>query len=244
MKIDVIIAVRMHSQRMYGKPMKKLENKPIVEHVIDRLNTSQMIDEIVLAISEKKENRVFIDFANEKKLKFFLGDEEDVLDRIYKAAKKNGSNHIVRVTSENPLIYVEEIDKLIKTHIDNESDFTYFDKLPIGCIVEVISFEALKKSHKLGGEKHHSELVTLFIKEHPEMFKIKPIEVPEPLQRPEYRLTVDTPDDLKLMRIIYKNFYRKDFVVTLREVIEFLDNNPELLKINKQVPKGFSRIWE
>jgi len=69
LKIDAILAARMHSERMYGKPMKIIENKPIIEHVVDRLSTSQMIDDVILAISEKEENQVFVDFANKNRLK-------------------------------------------------------------------------------------------------------------------------------------------------------------------------------
>jgi spore coat polysaccharide biosynthesis protein SpsF len=244
MRINAIIAARMYSQRMYGKPMKKLEGKPIIEHVIDRLNKCQMIDDIILAISENEENGIFVEFADRKGLKYIIGDENDVLERIFKAALENKTDLIVRVTSENPLIYVEEVDKLIKFHIDNKCDFTYLDNLPIGCIIEVISFEALKKSYELGSNKHHSELVTLYINEHPESFNIMPLDVPKQLQRPDYRLTVDTHSDLELMKIIYKNFYRKDSIIKLKEVIEFLDAKPDLLEINKDVPKGDSRIWD
>ncbi|UTB33104.1 MAG: 2-C-methyl-D-erythritol 4-phosphate cytidylyltransferase [Methanobacterium sp. ERen5] len=244
MNIHAIIAARMHSERMYGKPMKLIQNKPIIEHVIDRLNSSKIIDRTILAISEKEENNVFVDFANENNLKFVRGDDEDVLGRIFKAAKKFNSDHIVRVTSENPLIYVDVIDDLIKFHIDNKCDFTYLDNLPIGCIVEVISFDALKKSYDLGNEKHHSELVTLFINENSHLFKIRSFDVDTYLQRQNYRLTVDTFDDLKLMRIIYENFYEENSIVKLKDVIGFLENNPKLLEINMNVPKGDSRIWE
>ncbi|MDY9922953.1 glycosyltransferase family protein [Methanobacterium sp.] len=244
MKVDAIIAARMYSTRMYGKPLKIIQGKPIIEHVIDRLRSSKLIDEVILAVSENDENQVFLDFAKEKNLKFVTGDEEDVLGRINKAANTFNSDHIVRVTSENPLIYVEDIDKLINFHLDNNCDFTYFDKLPIGSIVEVISSKALKKSFIDGEKKHHSELVTLFINENPKMFKIKAFEVPNNLKRPNYRLTVDTPADLKLMRILYHNFYQNGKLVNLNAVISFLDENPELLEINNEVPKGDSRIWE
>lgn len=243
MKVVAIIAARMGSKRMYGKPLKLVEGKSIIEHVIDRLKTAKLIDEIIVATSPKEENKVFIKLAKKIGVKHFVGDEEDVLDRYVQCAKKFKADHVVRVTSENPLIYVEHLDELIKKHVESESDFTYMDGLPLGCDIEIISANALYTSHKLGQKKHHSELVSLFIFENQQMFKITEIKPRKELQKPMYRLTVDTEKDLELMRKIYSELYKEGEIIKLETVVRFLDENPELPKINSNIPAGTSRIW-
>jgi sialic acid synthase SpsE/spore coat polysaccharide biosynthesis protein SpsF (cytidylyltransferase family) len=173
---------------------------------------------------------------------YYAGDEEDVLDRFVQCAKKFNATQIVRATSENPLMYVEELDELIEDHLQKQADFTYTDKLPLGCFIEIISFAALQKSHEQGEKKHHTELVTLFINEHKDQFKINQHTAPPHLQRPDYRLTVDTEDDLKLMNIIYDRI--KDEFIPLSKVITLLDSEPELVKINGHIPIGESRVWK
>jgi len=243
MKVIAIIAARMGSKRMYGKPLKRLEGKSIIEHVIDRLKTAELIDEIIIATSPKKENKVFIELAKKIGVKHFVGDEEDVLDRYVQCTKKFKTGHVVRATSENPLIYVEHLDELIKKHVESGSDFTHMEDLPLGCDIEIISANALYTSHRLGQKKHHSELVSLFIFENRQMFKITKIAPKKELQKPMYRLTVDTEKDLELMRKIYSELYKEGEIIKLGDVVRLLDENPELLKINLDIPVGTSRVW-
>ena len=242
MKVAAIIAARMNSERMYGKPMKEIKGKSIIWHVVERLKRIKCINEIIIATSDKSENDVFIEFANENNLKFYRGDEEDVLDRFYHAAKENDVDVILRLTSENPLLYIDHVDPLVEEHINENFDFSYMSKLPVCCFVEVISFRVLEDAWKNGSEKHRSELVTLYIEENSGKYNMNVKEAPTELQR-DYRLTVDTPKDLELMREIYGELYKENEIVTLKDAIKFLDDNPDIAKINKDIPVGTSRIW-
>ena len=50
----------------------------------------------------------------------------------------------------------------------------------------------------------------------------------------DYRLTVDTEEDMLLIKEIYKKLY-KGKPMEFQEVIFFLDKNPELSKINSHI---------
>ena len=243
-KVVAIVAARMNSKRMYGKPLKNINERSIIELCVERLKTCPLIDEIVIATSDKEENKVFYPLAKKLNVGFFVGDEEDVLDRFHKCALSFGADHIVRATSENPLMYVENLSELILDHVKNNSDFTYTDKLPLGCFIEIISRRALEISCKRGGPKHHSELVTLFINENQGLFKVNKKEAPLKLQRPKYRLTVDTELDLKLMKIIYDQLGANGRYIKLDEAVNFLNQNPEVVKINCELPEGEARVWK
>ena len=54
-----------------------------------------------------------------------------------------------------------------------------------------------------GEARHRSELVTLYIKEHPDAFRIATAALPAELYRPEYRLTVDEPEDVRLLQELF-----------------------------------------
>jgi spore coat polysaccharide biosynthesis protein SpsF (cytidylyltransferase family) len=62
--------------------------------------------------------------------------------------------------------------------------------------------------------------------------------------RPDIRLTVDTPEDLIITRLISKKLGNTKKIISLDKIIEFIDKNPEILKINSSVPLGVSRIWD
>jgi spore coat polysaccharide biosynthesis protein SpsF len=102
----------------------------------------------------------------------------------------------------------------------------------MGILSEVVSRSALERSWERGETRHRSELVTLYIKEHPDEFKIKTAELPEGLYRPGYRLTVDEAADVALMQQLFARLATTGKLVTTRSAIELLDAEPELAATN------------
>lgn len=242
-KIVAVIACRVDSERLYAKPLQLIGKFKILELLINQIRKSSLIDEIVLAISENPGNEAFLDFAKKYKIKYVVGDDEDVLKRIIDAADYVKADQIFRVTSENPYIFWEGIDDLIKLHIRKKYDLSFYDKIPLGSFYEIIKKDALIISHKKGKKKHRSELVTLFINENKNKFKINLVKPEKKFQRPKIRLTVDSPQDLMVARIIHKNLGNGKNPIKLKKIIMFLDNNPDILKINQEIPIDVSRIW-
>ena len=243
-KIAAVIACRVGSDRLFAKPFQNLSNYTILEHQINQIKTSNLIDDVVLAISENPGNDIFIEFAKKNHIKFVLGDDINVLQRLIDGAKYVNADIIFRVTSENPFLYWEGIDTIIKNHIKGNFDFSFFKDLPIGSSYEIINIETLEKSHKQGLKKHRSELCSLYVFEHQKFFKIQALLPPKDLRNPSLRLTVDTPEDLTLARIIYKKLGNKLKPISLSEIIKLLKKYPQLITINSEIPLGVTRIWE
>lgn len=242
-KIAAVIACRVHSSRLFAKQMQLIDGRPIIDHMINQLKTSKMISEIVLAISSRPGNEVFIEYAREKSLKYIVGDDADVLQRLINGAKYVNADIIFRITPENPYIYWEGIDELLSKHISGNYDFSTCFNVPLGTGYEVVNLAAFERSHKEGSKRHRSELCSLYIRENQKKFKIYHISPQKDLQRPEIRLTVDTPEDLYVARAIYDSLGKTGKLIPLRDVVRFLDKNPELASINSKVPLQVSRIW-
>ena len=165
--IGCIIQARMGSTRLPGKIMKKLDREnTVLDYVINQIKNSKKIEKIVIATTELNEDDVIEKFCNDKKINYFRGSVDDVLDRHYQCAKKYSFDTIVRVTSDNPIVDPEIIDLCIKTYEEGEFDMvTTCNKrsYPYGISVEVFSFKALEKScneSKLLSEREH---VVLYI---------------------------------------------------------------------------------
>ena len=60
--------------------------------------------------------------------------------------------------------------------------------------------------------------------------------------RKEVRLTVDNLEDLKLVRIIYKKLKQKNKEINMHNILNLLDENIELLKINSHFNEFSSRL--
>jgi N,N'-diacetyllegionaminate synthase len=243
MKIAATLACRAESSRMYGKPMQLVGDRPIIQHLIDRLLQAKSIDEVVLAITEGPSSAIFIDYARRKSLPYILGPEIDVLQRLIMAAEHVKADIVVRVTPDNPFIYWENLDEIIAEHIERNADLTVTEKLPLGSVVEIISLDALKRSHARGEDRHRSELCTLFISENPDLFSIQRLSPPSKFQRPEIRLTVDTPYDLIMARNLWQALQQEGHLISIEEIIEFLDLHPDLAAINKTDEKTL-HLWK
>lgn len=240
-KIVAVIPCRLDSKRLFGKPMQIIGNYTILELLIQQIKKSKIVKEVVIAISEGVGKEVFIDFCKNKKIKYILGDEEDVVKRLIDGAKIIDAKNLVRITSENPFIFWEGLDRIIEIHIKENNDLTTTIGLPQGSGIEVIKVSALEYTHKFGNKLHRSEYSTLFINENPDKFKIKRIQAPSELHRPKIRLTVDTPEDLILVRKIYKKFGKGKNPISLKKIISFLDKNPSITKINSQIEIKYVR---
>ena len=161
MNVVAIIQARLGSTRLPGKVLKKIQNKVVLDYVIDRLKTCKKIDEIVLAITTNKKDDVLEKYAKDKKINYIRGSEEDVLSRYYEAAKKYNADIIVRITSDCPLIDPKIVDEIITKHLENNADYTaniIERTYPRGLDTEVFNFNTLETSFKLGIEKNFGEL--------------------------------------------------------------------------------------
>lgn len=239
-KTVVLLQVRMKSTRLLRKAMLMIEDKPMVEHVIDRLKEAKTPDSIVVCTSTHKDDSVLLEIAKRKGVKEFAGSEEDVLDRFIQAAHREKADIVVRASGEDPLVDPIYLDRMVEHHIKTKSDYTFAKQLPVGVAVEVISTKALEKAYELADNPEMSEYMTLYFKN--DFFHIEAIEVEDRLRRPNYRLTVDTAEDLKLMREIYKRLYKPNKIMDLEEVVQLLDEKTELVRINShRTPRKVER---
>jgi spore coat polysaccharide biosynthesis protein SpsF len=229
-----IVSARMASTRYPGKAMVPLAGRPLLEVLLQRIASVPVLDSVALATSSNPENESLVQVARKLGIPAFQGDENDVLRRHVDCAHHMRADHIVRVTGDNPLTDLETIERLVTLHLESEADYTYVpgDALLMGILCEVISRTALERSWDRGEARHRSELMTLYIKEHPKEFCIRTATLPEGLCRPEYRLTVDEAADVELMQRIFERLAAPGKIVTTREAIALLDREPELARIN------------
>lgn len=242
MNVVAIVQARIGSTRLPGKVLKKIQNKVVLDYVIDRLKTCKKIDDIVLAITTNKKDDVLEKYAKDKRINYIRGSEEDVLSRYYEAAKKYNADIIVRITSDCPLIDPKIVDEIITKHIEKNADYTaniIERTYPRGLDTEVFNFKVLEENHKNAKEKYYREHVTPYIREHPEKFKLQSIVAQGKIKRPDIRITLDTKEDLELISKIISHFDKIDF--NTEDVINYLEKNPELLKINQDVKQKESK---
>ena len=233
-RVVALVSARMASSRYPGKALVPLAGRPLLAVLLERVASARGLDAVVLATSNNRENDVLAWVAADGGFGVFRGDEDDVLRRHVECAHATGAEHVVRVTGDNPLTDIETLEHLVGLHLAGGADYTYVpgDALLMGILPEVVSAEALERSWHRGEARHRSELVTLYIKEHPAEFKIRTAELPAGLYRPQYRLTVDEAEDVALMQGLFDRLAAPGKIVTAREAVVVLDREPELARVN------------
>ena len=121
--IIAIIQARLGSTRLPGKVLLNIESKPVLQHIVDRLKKVTKIDKVIIATSNLKINSKITSYCKKNNIEFFIGSEENVLDRFFKAAKKYKPKDIIRITGDCPLAIPETIEKLIDYYKLNKYDY-------------------------------------------------------------------------------------------------------------------------
>ena len=238
--VVAIIQARIGSTRLRGKVLESIMGEPMLAHVVARSCAIRGVDEVVVATTIRPEDEAIVDLCRDRRWPVFRGSEHDVLDRYFRAGVSVGAEHVVRITSDCPLVCPLEGARVVQRHRETGADYTHNitvwgSGMPLGTGVEVFTMQSLETSWQDGLEPHHREHVDEYVGEHPERFRIERVVAPPRLRRPELRLTVDTPEDLALVREIYRSLYRAGRVIPLDEVIALVDQNPELLELNRHV---------
>lgn len=238
MKTIAIVQARMGSTRLPGKVLKVVAGKPLLWHLFNRLKYSKEVHDIVLATSESPQDDALQGFAEEFEFPYFRGSEKDVLDRYYQAATKFNAGTVVRITGDSPLIDPKIADRIIRKHLSSRTDYTsntVKKTYPIGLAVEVFRYEALERANKEAKRRHEKEHVTPYFYLHPEKFKIQSVEARGKLRRPDLRLTLDTLEDLTLIKEIFGELYQPGRMFYTEDIIDLFGRKPKLAKINAGV---------
>ena len=236
MNTIAVVQARMGSTRLPGKVLMPIDDRPVLEWVLRRLNRVDRIDQIIVATTVSVVDAPIRRFCQTLEVPCIAGDEQDVLSRYAQAARDFPANRIVRITADCPLIDPIVVDQTIALMEDPQAvDYTCNllpqRTFPRGLDVEVMSHDCLRRLDETTTDPRHREHVTLAVHEHPERYRTIGW-VTDP-GHADLRWTVDTIEDLELVRRIAACFGNDRF--HWRSVIEAYASHPEWREINRDI---------
>jgi len=234
-RVVAIIQARMGSTRLPGKVIEKIGGKPLLEILVNRLKKSKYVDDVTIATTKNTEDDAIEILANDKGINCYRGSEEDVLERFVESSRIFRADVVVRVTGDNPLIDIDLVDTLINVHLTNNLDYTYCLDTPLGVSAEIIESKVLEEISKKSELESEREHVTPYIRSHPKDYKV--LKFYSNLRNQNIRLTVDTNEDLTLIKAIYQNLGDLEDL-KISEVVNFLKLNPEIYQINAGIEQN------
>lgn len=204
MKTAIVIQARLGSSRLPCKTLLALHGLPVIDWVVRRCGRSRLSDSLIVAVPDTRQDEVLARHLREQGVAVFRGSEQDVLARMYGAARVWDADAVVRVCADNPLIWGEEIDHLIRFfqhEKGNGCDYAYNhiprnNQYPDGLGAEIVSFELLHLVAEKASLPAHREHCLSYIMDNPGCFDIRTFDPPNPvLHRPELKLDLDTKED-------------------------------------------------
>lgn len=237
-KIVAVIQARLGSKRFPRKVMQPILGAPALEVLVTRLQRSQFIDSISLAIPNTMENDELLSFAESRSLTCYRGDESDVLDRFYHAALLENAEIVIRITGDCPMIDPDIIDEAVALFIHKNAGYVATSEhFPDGFDVEVCSFELLKRAWEEATELFDREHVMPFVRK---LAGDKRHEIERKSDFGDIRVTLDESEDLLVIQKVFSYFGTDDF--NCDQVCQLFITNPELFEANSHLRRNEGAI--
>ena len=234
-KPTIMIQARLGSSRLPKKTIAKIQDKPVIWHVINRVKKIKNVKQIVLITTTGDSDKILLDVAKQQNIFGFTGSENDVLKRHYDCAVKFNADPIIRITGDCPLIDPKLSSDILQFYLDNDFDYvsnTINPTFPDGLDTEIFSFSALEKAYlqsKLPSEREH---VTTYFTKNIKKFKL--YNYSNAVNLSTFRWTIDQIEDLKFVRKIY-HYAKPKTTFSMKTVFKILQSHPTLSKINANI---------
>ena len=238
-KYGAILEARMGSTRLPGKSLFDLNGEPLIKRVIDRIKSSNRLDQIVLATTDNSIDDILVHYAEEINIDVFRGSEENVLERVVLAAEEYSIKYIVELHGDNPFLDPEIIDNAIEMFEIKKCDYisnTIKKTFPMGLRVQVFPTNLLREIYDTIDDPAVNEHVSLYFYENPDMYKLENLTAPSEINRPEIRLTVDTKEDFQFASNIYRKILEDNLFPNFKtiDVLNIIDKH-HIPRINKSI---------
>jgi len=215
--------------------MAPVLGEPMLALVMRRAARARRLDRVVVATTGLPADDAIVDLGLEQGWEVHRGSEHDLLDRYVTTMRATGAAVVVRITSDCPLIDPEVIDATIAAFEAGSADYASNTleprTFPRGLDVEVVTADALERAWREDRSPAWREHATPYIYRHPERFRL--IRHGSPDDHSDQRWSVDTPEDLELVRRLYGELGRDDF--GWRDALAVMDAHPDWMELNRAI---------
>jgi spore coat polysaccharide biosynthesis protein SpsF (cytidylyltransferase family)/MoaA/NifB/PqqE/SkfB family radical SAM enzyme len=237
MKITAIIKASSISKNFPDRYKLRLGGKSILESIVNRIQESQFINEIVLATTNDGVDDELVATAKKLGIEKYRGIYGDSIGRLYGAANLVKADVIVKILGNYPLVDPWESDRVFEEFLS--SDYTYAynehcDGIILGLGVEVFKFGLLEQLNSESTSPVQRRLGTNIFKDAIDKSNI--LLPAYRFHRPNYRVTLAVQEDVDFLNRIIEECDELNYA----GIVRFLDENPIIVKYaqhNISVPK-------
>ena len=234
-KVGVVTQARTTSTRLPGKVLIEVGGKTLLEHHLDRLEGAGLSAYVATTVNATDDP--IVDLAEKRGIPFHRGSEDDVLARFAGLVEEQELDVVVRVTSDCPLIDGAVVRGGVEEFVRADDPWLYLSNgiersFPRGMDFEVFSAEALLDAAANATEQAHREHVTPYLYANGSG-RITQRHVRHEPDASGYRVTLDTAEDLEVIRALIEDHGAADLDVD--GIIAVLAQHPELVDLNAHI---------
>jgi spore coat polysaccharide biosynthesis protein SpsF len=233
-RVNAVIQARLSSTRLPGKVLRPLGGRSVLSWVIRAAASTHNVDDVILATSDSPEDDQVAEEATRCGAHVVRGPLDDVLARYLLAVREHPCDAVVRLTADCPLHDPALIAQVVGMwradptldHVSNIAVRRY----PRGFDTELVRREVLEEQDQEPTGPHR-EHVTSNIYTRPTVYRIGGV-IPG-VDNSDLRVTVDTPEDAKLLEAIVAEL--GDDIPSWETVVALLRSRPDLVALNASV---------
>lgn len=232
--VPIIIQVSTLNESIENRCQRMIRGKSQLAYLIDRL-VSKYNGYVIIAATNSPQDDVIEKIANERHVNVYRGEYSDVLARLLGCAHTLKADNFVRVLGNYPLIDIEQMDELVRDHIEGQYDYSYNEHRRgvlwgTGC--EVFRTKMLEILDEQLTDTYQREMIAFYLQQHSPKYHIYKKEVLR--TRPGYKLNLETEDDLIFIQELADNCP----VLNNETILTYLESHKVLRSFHeKTLPK-------
>jgi len=242
-KIGALIPVRLSSERLPGKALMQIAERPVLYYLLDRVKACRYIKDaadIVVCTTEDAEDDRLAEAVNAYGASVFRGDKDDIIKRFHHAIAQFGFDAVVQVDGDDPLTATEYMDLTMERLLgDPELGIVWSEGLPLGVNCKSFTRTALERVYQ---QYQQGQNDTGFIYFFTKTGLVKTATV-SPVG-PEHvfdkaRLTLDYQQDFDVFSAVFQGLDDDGRAAGLADVVAFLKAHPEIVRFNANLDEAY-----
>ena len=227
-KIGLIIFARMQSKRFPGKVLFNLyKNKSSLELIVDNLKKNKKKFILIIATSRNKADKKIVKFCKDNKIKYFLGNHQNVFKRTLNCIQKFNFDYFVRICADRPLFDINVMNKMINLILTNKYDIvtnSYPRTFPKGLTCEVVKASIFYNVKLKNLSKNYKEHILNYFYTN-ENYKIYKFKTKLKKRFISKNLALDKKSDVKKFQKILSHLEKKKKLMNTLNIQKYFEKN-------------------
>lgn len=231
-RVVAVVLCRSDSKRLPKKALLSIANTTPIIHLLNRVKRAKFVDQVVLATTDRLEDDELSKIVTSEGFMIYRGSNLDVLGRMINSAEPFQPHHIIRITGDDILLSVDDLDNAIKEHIMTESHYTNMLTIPSGTEAEIFEYEFLRDLYKARLVDWDTEYLTNCLNEISEDEFVTHNYVSSKNRNRAWRLTLDTDQDWNCIKAIFEALEREGIKESydLDDLIRVVESDRQILE--------------